>query len=447
MTRKCGDLANDSVLAKVPFKRIRVTGGDQSLLNSENATLIHLVLLQRSKSIFSRKLKVKGTFVVTLLFQSTSLPKWVDKISHSICPGFHALSTRSVMIIANPFSGNGRSKRVLKLIRKVLQNCPQLNHEILVTKGKDHALEIVRDKIDCKSVAAVITIGGDGIVHETVNGFMQRAVRVEDDLSFGFLAGGTSNAQATNLYGICSEIEQLAVILRGRTTMMDLLHVTQSVSASSESSSAVKVDIGDPVSIYSHVAVMWGLISDTDFMTDSYRWMGNELKKIFCFLRLVWRLKRYRGKVRDLQSNELLNKSPQNPSLPSEIINLFVLNSAFIASDLQNDAETSSFDGVLTVQLTEYHPAFKRWSLIKMLLDNSAPLSVVGADCIKTFRGLSRIVIEPSLEEKKAAEGEGTQVSYASKDYCLNIDGEKLPLYDRTEISIVPGVLRVFVQN
>ena len=78
--------------------------------------------------------------------------------------------SKGVMIIYNPNSGKKVNSR--PIIKEALDK-KGIKYEFYETKGYLDALNFVR-QMDIDKFSAVLAVGGDGIIHEVVNGMMRR---------------------------------------------------------------------------------------------------------------------------------------------------------------------------------------------------------------------------------------------------------------------------------
>lgn len=94
------------------------------------------------------------------------------------------------IFIVNPIAGNGRARRVFSKIRK-----SKLYHQIEVTcfftEYSGHAEEIARSIASQlrNRIKSVIVIGGDGTLHEVVNGLAAHSEKIP----ITFIPGGSGN--------------------------------------------------------------------------------------------------------------------------------------------------------------------------------------------------------------------------------------------------------------
>src|SRR5690625_4058896 len=91
------------------------------------------------------------------------------------------------IIIINPTAGQGRAKRIHSRLRK-LEKYQRMNPVCYYTKYQGHA-ELIASKIKHKTedVKALIVIGGDGTMHEVMNGLRNKQIPLF------FIPGGSGN--------------------------------------------------------------------------------------------------------------------------------------------------------------------------------------------------------------------------------------------------------------
>ena len=135
-------------------------------------------------------------------------------------------------------------------------------------------------KIQQGSFSGIICVSGDGLVHEVINGIMKR-----DDweecikIPIGTIPAGSGNALATEL-NILDPISAAFSIAKGTVRPLDLLQVRQE-------------HVPDT---YSFLSVNWGIVSDVDFESEKYRFMGGARFTVGALVRVA-NLKYYKAKL------------------------------------------------------------------------------------------------------------------------------------------------------
>ncbi len=103
-----------------------------------------------------------------------------------------------IKLILNPFANHGRSLRDAADLRPLLA---EYNAEWSSTEYPGHAIELARHAAE-QGFDLVMALGGDGTVHEVVNGLMQ--VLPEKRPAFGIIPLGSGNDFA-HILGVPSE--------------------------------------------------------------------------------------------------------------------------------------------------------------------------------------------------------------------------------------------------
>lgn len=95
----------------------------------------------------------------------------------------------TAFVIANPRSGRGKVGRAGGWLSSVLKDAG-IEFELVLTERRGHAIELARDAI-ADGYRLVVAVGGDGTVHEVVNGMMTQDGPRNPDAVLGVLAAGS----------------------------------------------------------------------------------------------------------------------------------------------------------------------------------------------------------------------------------------------------------------
>jgi YegS/Rv2252/BmrU family lipid kinase len=115
-------------------------------------------------------------------------------------------------IIANPASGRGRSEARLRRIESALRD-QELDYRILPTTGPGHAAEAAAEALRGGD-RFLVAVGGDGTVHEVVNGMVAGGQPIAPDAVLGVLAAG-SGCDFVKSFGIPGDAVRAARHLTG----------------------------------------------------------------------------------------------------------------------------------------------------------------------------------------------------------------------------------------
>lgn len=161
-------------------------------------------------------------------------------------------------MIINPKSGQGRSKQIFysKEVQTIWQ-AAGLEVTVRETEHRGHATDLVR-QLPLGSCDALVTVGGDGTVHEALQGLSGRPDWQQAcQIPFAMLPTGSGNALSANT-GMWDVVTAAHAICKGRTHPIDIMSVLQPPSKR----------------YFAFLCLNFGLISNLDIGTEHLRWMG-----------------------------------------------------------------------------------------------------------------------------------------------------------------------------
>lgn len=128
------------------------------------------------------------------------------------------------LVVLNPNAGGLLAQREWPAIKKELLN-EDFQFEMVKTKCRLDAIQIVKNKIS-KGFRKIIAIGGDGTLHEVVNGIMQQNVIPPNEILLALISVGTGN-DWIKTHLISSDFkEAIQQIKLGKTMNQDVGRVT-----------------------------------------------------------------------------------------------------------------------------------------------------------------------------------------------------------------------------
>lgn len=129
-----------------------------------------------------------------------------------------------LVLIANPRAGHNRVDRALPRIERVLAG-HGLRYRVVRTTHRGHATQAARDAL-AAGERYLVAVGGDGTVHEVVNGMLRDGEPLARDAVLGVVAAG-SGCDFVRTFGLPGDAERAAHQLAGdRLRLVDVGHVT-----------------------------------------------------------------------------------------------------------------------------------------------------------------------------------------------------------------------------
>ncbi|HEV3475043.1 MAG TPA: diacylglycerol kinase family protein [Actinomycetota bacterium] len=117
-----------------------------------------------------------------------------------------------LLVIANPRAGRGRVGTELpELERQLLAR--RLRYRIVETRGAGHATDLARDAL-AEGTRFLVAVGGDGTVHEVVNGMIEDDKPVNDEAVLGVVAAG-SGSDFIRTFGLPEDVGKAVRHLTG----------------------------------------------------------------------------------------------------------------------------------------------------------------------------------------------------------------------------------------
>jgi YegS/Rv2252/BmrU family lipid kinase len=113
------------------------------------------------------------------------------------------------IFIVNTKAGNGRAKRIFSKLKNTARY-QKMESTYYYTEYEGHAEEIVRSLENKKAIDAIIVVGGDGTLHEVINGVNHH------DMPIAFIPGGSGNDFARGIGLREKPLEILERVAEGR---------------------------------------------------------------------------------------------------------------------------------------------------------------------------------------------------------------------------------------
>ncbi|MBT6082888.1 MAG: diacylglycerol kinase family lipid kinase [Polaribacter sp.] len=125
--------------------------------------------------------------------------------------------SKSWFIIANPIAGNQKFSKQWKEIQQLL-NSKNIDYSFVFTQFSKHEIELVQNAIQ-QGFRNIISVGGDGTLHNIVNGVMMQRYVKSSDITIAVLPIGTGN-DWIKTYNIPNNIKKAIDIISERKTIL-----------------------------------------------------------------------------------------------------------------------------------------------------------------------------------------------------------------------------------
>lgn len=128
--------------------------------------------------------------------------------------------TKTWFVIVNPTSGNGSSKKHWPKIKRLLEK-HLFTFEFAFTEHSKHSIQLVHQAIK-RDYRNIISIGGDGTLHNIVNGIMTQNDVPSSEVNVGVIPIGTGN-DWVKTHNIPKDFEAaIKIINKGKLACQDI---------------------------------------------------------------------------------------------------------------------------------------------------------------------------------------------------------------------------------
>lgn len=191
---------------------------------------------------------------------SDMVKRWAEQVMHQAYEASGVKCGRRLKILVNPHGGVKKGANIFEKTVEPIFRFAQCISDITYTTHNRHAYEIAKDlSLDYD---AVVTVSGDGIVHEVLNGFAHHEhPRKAFSIPIAPIPTGSGNGLALNILGRehgFDAAEAALNAIKGKPMRVDVFSITQ----------------GGKRTI-SFMSQSLGLVADADIGTENLRWMGD----------------------------------------------------------------------------------------------------------------------------------------------------------------------------
>lgn len=194
-----------------------------------------------------------------LRFQDESVASQFAASLRQGCCWWGRPSPPRLLAVVNPSSGTGHAASQFDSdVLPVLRDAAGMAVTVVRTEGPGHAVSLV-EGLDVATHDVIVVVGGDGSVHEVLQGLMRRRdwATAVGAVALAHLPGGSGNGLAASA-GCWDMTTGALALCKGNVARIDVASVLQPPATR----------------LYSFLDLTYGLISNLDQGTEALRFMG-----------------------------------------------------------------------------------------------------------------------------------------------------------------------------
>ncbi|KAI9509619.1 ATP-NAD kinase-like domain-containing protein [Russula earlei] len=220
--------------------------------------------------------KISGSFQGDDTEANATATAWVQAVMSAAYPDLKI--QRRLFVVINPHGGPGKAASLFKRKVEPILKAARCTYKVVSTEYHGHASKVASE-IALDDFDAVVTVSGDGTLHELINGFSKHKHPMKAfRMPIAPIPAGSGNATSLNLLGTKDGLDVASATLnavKGRPMAIDLLSILQSGKRT-----------------FSFLSQCVGLMADLDLGTEHLRWMGSN-RFVYGYLRGVMSRKAY----------------------------------------------------------------------------------------------------------------------------------------------------------
>ena len=292
------------------------------------------------------------------------------------------------IITVNPHGGKKLGPRLLNRVKPLFES-KGIELFVVETTFAGHAKELA-NQLNITEYDGFIGIGGDGTLHEIINGMLSR--HDGRKIPIGIIPGGSGNSYMHDL-NLTDPLKAAKAIINEKTRALD----------------TAKVEVNHIIK-YSNNMIGWGLVTDVGNKAEHFRWLGTNRYTILSVVEVL----RHKSRPATLIMDD--------KKIEDEFIFIIACNSIHVGKGMKMAPKARLDDGL--IDLIVIRSGVSRTRLLQVLP--------------KLFDGSH--INEPELEYYQTS-----QFSLIPEtDEILNIDGEIMgstPI----QVNVIPKAFEMFV--
>ncbi len=162
------------------------------------------------------------------------------------------MSVRKILLVVNPTGGLRNGLTILENVKPIFE-AGGIEFELIETKYAGHAKDIAK-AMEIEKYESLCLIGGDGTMHEAINGMYTR--QDNKRIPIGLIPAGTGNSLMHD-FNCLDPTDATKWIVKGYTKKIDLAEISMEHKI-----------------VYAFNIIGWGMITDINLRAEGVRWMG-----------------------------------------------------------------------------------------------------------------------------------------------------------------------------
>ncbi|KAG7452429.1 uncharacterized protein BT62DRAFT_924983 [Guyanagaster necrorhizus] len=192
--------------------------------------------------------------------ESSTVKEWAETVLNSAFKDAGVNRGRRLKILVNPHGGTRKGAAIFTKIVEPVLRAGGCALDVQYTTHSNHAYEIAKVlPLECD---AIVTVSGDGLIHEVMNGFAHHAYPMKAfSIPIAPIPTGSGNGLSLNLLGLADGFDVVAAalnVVKGLPMKVDVFSFVQNGKRS-----------------ISFMSQAMGLMADLDLGTEHLRWMGD----------------------------------------------------------------------------------------------------------------------------------------------------------------------------
>ena len=292
------------------------------------------------------------------------------------------------ILTVNPHGGTKKGPQILKKVKPIFE-ASGTDLFIIETTFAGHAKELA-NQLGLTEYDGFIGIGGDGTLHEIINGMLSRPDG--NKIPIGIIPGGSGNSYMHDL-NLTDPLTAAKAIIQGNTKFLD----------------TARVEVNHVVK-YANNMIGWGLVTDVGKKAEHYRWVGTNRYTILSVMEVFHHKSRSAALIMD------------NKKIEDEFTFIIACNSMHVGKGMKMAPKARLDDGL--IDLIVIRADVSRTRLLQVLP--------------KLFDGSH--INEPEVEYYQTSKFS----LIPEMDEILNIDGEIMgstPI----KVEMIPKAFAMFV--